>query len=142
MNTKIDKDYIYMKDYSKVKEELKEFKSRYTDTDLRSFAEDAICDKYQKLTGKDYPWGHDIIRADVTAFGYDSTYGTYFRVDLLLDGYSEICRLRYYTNLNLEIDTEAKLNQFKGMYNYTFSIQRYERDLTNDESILYSDVAI
>lgn len=142
MNTKIEKDYIYMKDYPQVKEDLKEFKTRYTDTDLRSFAEDAICDKYQKLTGKSYPWGHDIIRADVYAFGHDSTYGTYFRVDLLLDGYSEICKLQYYTNLNLEIDTEAKWNQFKGMYNYTFSIQRYERDLTNNDSILYSDEAI
>lgn len=141
MNTTIDKKRITVADYKTVKAELKEFKERYTDGDLAVFARNAIDDKFEQITGERYPYSSDVLRADVEAFDYDEFHGTYFRVEILLDSWREITKVSYYTNLHLEIDTEAKWNQFEGKYMYTFDVTRYVRK-EDTGHILYSDVAV
>lgn len=140
MITTIDKSHITVADYPKVKSELKEFKARYTDGDLKCFADRAIADKYEKITGNSYPYACDVIRADVQAFDYDDDNGTYFRVDVLVDRYLEIVKIHYYANLDLEVDADAHWNRFENRYMYTFDITRYPRDIKTGH-ILYSDVA-
>ena len=130
MKITIDKDHIYCKDLKKVKEDVKEFKTRFTDVDLCTNCNDAIYDKYYELTGERFPYvtSGDLISANVEAFAWDITYGTYFRVKLLLDRCMEIDEITYYTNLDLVIDVDGHWNPFKNRYDYLFDLVRYKRE--------------
>lgn len=141
MNITIDKNNITIGEYPTVKKEVSEFKKRYTDNDLARVAEEALEEKYQEVTGEMFPYFSKIIFTDVKAFAYDSWHGTYFRIDVYVESYMEICIIHYYTNLDLEVDAEARWNQFEGKYNYTFGIRRYELREETDR-IIYTDVAV
>ena len=141
MKMSFNGQFITVNELPKVKSDMKEFKARYTDGDLKTFGYNAIQEKYQKLTGKSIPWTTDIIKASVEAFGTDFDGNTLFRVVLLLDGWSEIVEMSYHTNLDLKVDNEPHWEKFKGQYMYTFSIVTFERN-TEDDRILYSEIAV
>lgn len=141
MNITIDKNNIKIGEYQTVKKDVSEFKKRYTDNDLVRVAEEALSEKYSEITGETFPSYSKVIRADVRAFAHDKWNGTYFRVNVYVENYWEICNIHYYTNLDLEVSTESNWNQFEGKYSYTFGITRYELKEETDR-ILYSDVAV
>lgn len=141
MKITFDPTNITVANLPKVKADMKEFKKTYTENDLVWMAHDALKDKYETITGKQYPWSSDIIRVNVKAFAYDDfeEHGTHFRVELMLDGYLELVDISFYMKLYGGIDAEAHWNQFDGNYMYTFDITRYKRDTESGHILYYSE---
>lgn len=141
MKMSFDGSLITVNELPKVKADMKEFKARYTDGDLKCFGYRAISDKYEAITGNRFPYLGDVVKANVEAFCVDKDDITQFRVVLLLESFAEIVEMTYFTNLNLEVDTSANWNQFRNKYTYSFSIVRFERKVT-DELMLETDIAV
>lgn len=80
----------------KLRADLKEFKARYTDGDLKRAIQDVL----------DTDFYGDIVQAKVEAFGYNDTS---FAVDLLIDGFIKMYKIRYYCNIDLKIDEDENL---------------------------------
>lgn len=98
MKTSVCKDYTTLAELPRVKADLKEFKARYTDGDLKSF----FMDETQDYSA----WCHDVVSASVQGFpaGTDYNDETSFCVDLVTMGTSEFCKIRFYCNMELQID--------------------------------------
>ena len=98
MKTKINREYTTIAQAEKVREDLKEFKARYTDGDLMHFYNDAVDD----------PRGycHRIIEATVEGFpgGTDYNNETVFSVDLIAIDYSTVLKIHFYCDIELTID--------------------------------------
>ena len=131
MNIRYNKSSIYVADMPKVKKDMKDVKSIYTDADLVRIGYDEISEAYEKATGERMPWCSDIIRVDVEAFAhvwYDG--GTHFRVRVLNYGVDEIQEITFYATYDeengLKIDKEARWNQFKSRFEYTFNVHRFK----------------
>lgn len=122
-----DGTQITCNDAKQVREDMKEFKSRYTDGDLEHMAWKQLCEKYEELTGEHYPSSGEIVRAIVQAYAHDWQ-GTHFRVEFLLFRYDEICEISYYTDMDMNIDTEGHWNPFKGRWDYLFNVRRFKID--------------
>ncbi|MBO7309145.1 MAG: hypothetical protein J6V38_05890 [Kiritimatiellae bacterium] len=84
----------------KLRADMKEFKARYTDGDLKRAIEDVL--------DKDF-YG-DIIQAKVEAFGLAETS---FAIDLVIDGFVRIYKIRYYCDINLKVDNDENLIHVK-----------------------------
>lgn len=80
----------------KLRADMKEFKARYTDDDLKRAIENVL--------NKDF-YG-EIVQAKVEAFGFNDTS---FAVDLMIDGFIKVYKIRYYCDLNLNVDTDDNL---------------------------------
>lgn len=132
MKMKFMEDSIKMSEYKRVKEAAKEFKTRYTDNDLVSMAYDAFGEKYKELTGEIFPYSGEILRAEVWACGMEwsekGEHTTLFRVEVLVDWANEIDKIVYYTNLDMDIHTNATWNPFKNRNEYTFNVIRFKRE--------------
>lgn len=104
MKTYVDKDMTTIAQAAKVREDLKEFKARYTDGDLKRFFLD------QTNTTKGYC--SRIVEATVTGFPGGAMWGdaTMFCVNLLLDSCdcgimsNELIKIRYYCDIELNVD--------------------------------------
>lgn len=105
MKTYVDKDMTTIAQSAKVREDLKEFKSRYTDGDLKHF--------FLNQTDTTKGYCSRVVEAVVTGFPAGSMYGdeTHFCVSLLLDTCecgimsNELIKIRYYCDLDLNVDT-------------------------------------
>lgn len=122
-----DGTQITCNDAKQVREDMKEFKSRYTDGDLVNKAWTQLHEKYEELTGQRYPSGNDVLRVLVQAYAHDWK-GTHFRVELLLDRFDEICEISYYTDMDMDIDIVGHWNPFKLRYDYMFNVRRFKID--------------
>lgn len=99
MKTSINKDYTALSQLKKVKEDLKEFRGRYTDGDLKLVFMDS--------TGINEIWNTDVISAEVEAFPAGSLWGddTHFHVKLITRGFRVFYEVSFYCDLNLTVDT-------------------------------------
>lgn len=103
MKTSIDKRYTTLEQADKVREDLKEFKARYTDGDLlRTF-----CDTFDL-----YPaHSREVLSVRVVAFpgGTDYSNETHFSVDIIATDDTNcvlgFCTMHYYCDLELAVDT-------------------------------------
>ena len=127
MKMTIDGMQITLNNVKYVKEDMKEFKKRYTDRDIVCLADEQLRNKYEQLTQEPYPYTHDAIDVKVDAFAHDYQ-GTHFRIELLLDGWDEFGKITFYTNLNMEIDVDGHWSPFSNRYEYTFNVRRYKRE--------------
>ena len=127
MKMTIDGTQITMNAVKHVKEDMKEFKSRYTDRDIVCHADDQIRSVYERLTQEAYPYTHDVVGIKVEAVYHDYQ-GTHFRVEMLLDGWDEFDKITFYADLDMNIDTEGHWSMFNNRYEYTFNVRRYKRD--------------
>lgn len=107
MNITLDKENTTIALKDQVKADMKEFKARYTDSDLKRAFEDAL--DY----GKTY--GGDVLKADVQAFpsGWINDNATHFAVDMLVDNCIALYRIRFYCDMNLEVNTDPILVTIK-----------------------------
>lgn len=104
MKTYIDKEYTTIAQSAKVRDDLKEFKARYTDGDLKHF--------FLRQTDTSKGYCSRVVEAVVTGFpgGYLYNDETRFCVSLILDSGnpgipSDMMKICYYCNLDLEINT-------------------------------------
>lgn len=99
MKTKIDRDLTTLAQLGAVKDDLKEFKARYTDNDLLT--------AFVDVTNIVNPYGGDILSCEVEAFpaGSDFDNRTAFGVELVVRHANEFCVVRFYCDLDLTIDT-------------------------------------
>lgn len=105
MKTYIDKSMTTIAQSAKVRDDLKEFKARYTDGDLKHF--------FLRQTGTTKGYCSRVVEAVVTGFpgGYLYNDETRFCVSLILDSgdpgimTNEMMKIRYYCDLDLNIDT-------------------------------------
>ncbi len=143
MKMKFMEDSITLSEYKRVKEDAKEFKTRYTDSDLVNKAYDAFGEKYKELTGEMFPYSTEVLRAEVWACGKDwnamtGEQETLFRVEVIVEWCSEIDKIVYYNNLNMDnIHTDSTWNPFKSRYEYTFNVIRFKREY--DTYMIVSD---
>lgn len=100
MKTSIDKKFVTIEGAKRVREDLKEFKVRYTDGDLRRAFEDAT----------DFDCYGDIISCDVCGFG---TYETGFSVKMFIDGLVDVKKISFYCDINLNVSMEKNLIEYR-----------------------------
>jgi hypothetical protein len=131
MKMTINKEQLMCKDVERVKADMKEFKSMYTDGDLRYYAYKQIQELYEKLTGEQYPTAVDVVRVNVEAFAYDWMVGTHFRVEMLIDSWDEFDVITFYATKRsgegMVIDTTPHWNCFKNRNDYMFNVRRFKR---------------
>lgn len=99
MKISVDKEFTTLELRDRVKEDLKEFKARYTDGDLiRAFID---------ATGKIDPYNTDILSCEVEGFpgGTDFDNETRFKVTIVSRGYGKFCEVGFYCDMNLVVDT-------------------------------------
>ena len=113
MKITMDKKFTEVYYMDQVKNDMKEFKARYTDGDLlRAFID---------ATGQ---WASgDIIKCDISAFtaGYLFDNVTSFCVNMIVDEYSSIVRLHFYVDMDLTVDTRGYGDGYK-----FYDIRRYK----------------
>ena len=120
-----DGTQITCNDAKQVREDMKEFKSRYTDGDLVNKAWTQLHEKYEELTGERYPCADDVLRANVIAFAHNWE-GTRFRVELILYHLDKIFEISYYTDMDFYIDTIGHWNPFDLRYDYMFNVRTFK----------------
>lgn len=101
MKIRADKEYTENYQMAKVKEDIAEFKERYTEKDiLNSFR--AQCDWWENQCA-------EILKCEINAFpagwAYDDE--THFHVVMYLDGFTEMNKLSFYVNLDLDVNTST-----------------------------------
>lgn len=101
MKTRVNKDLTTLAQAAQVKADLAEFKARYTDGDLMHF--------YNEATDDPRGYCHRIIESVVEGFPGGSAYNdeTQFCVSLIAIDYASVVEIRYYCNMELEIDTRT-----------------------------------
>lgn len=89
----------------RTKEQAKAFKEGYTDGDLLRMFREAIDDA---ALGYNY----DIIRCNLSAFpgGTHETDETHYAVEMLLEGFDEYIRIRFYISQSGDVDTRTIRN--------------------------------
>lgn len=97
---KITIDRQYTEDYQlpAVKEDIKAFKEMYTEGDLlRAF---------ENQTGEDI-YVEEIVRTKIEAFdsGWAFDHKTAFQVEMVVDAVMEMVKVRFYTDMELNVDT-------------------------------------
>jgi hypothetical protein len=115
MKTTIDRNLTTLAKAAKVKNDLKELKSMYTDGDLlRAFLDALEADDEHRETMKDYAKtstinSADIICCDVEGFPAGSFYTengeepTHFSVEIKIFGFISAFKIRFYTDLSLNV---------------------------------------
>ena len=106
MKTYIDKTMTTLAQAAKVREDLKEFKARYTDGDLKSF--------FLRQTDTTKGYCSRVVEAVVKGFpsGFMTGDETHFQVSLLLDTCdcgimsNELVKIRYYCDLDLNVNLD------------------------------------
>ena len=107
MTIKIDKDYIRASKIKEVKDLAKEFKTRYTDNDLKNAFIDTF-DNYKLHNA-------DVLKCEISAFE-KSPYGEVefnCSVEMVLEGILSMFKIRFYTDMNLEIDVNELLHEVR-----------------------------
>lgn len=99
MKITIDKEFTAVAQVPRVKEDIKEFKARYTENDLLSAFWDTV--------NIPHPYGHSVILSEIDAFPSGWTTGdkTSFHVQLVTRGFREFLEISFYCDLDLNIDT-------------------------------------
>lgn len=122
MKMHIDKDLTTLAQEAKVRHDMREFRERYTDGDLLRAFYDA--------TDINEAYSHDILSVSVKAFPAGSLFGdkTSFCVEMLTHGWRKFCEIRFYCDLDLEVDTRDLTNwRGESMGEKLYSCAVYER---------------
>ena len=101
MKIKMDKRYTVAEE--RVKEDMKQFKTAYTDEDLLRAFKDATL----PIFGAGYFTG-DIITTEVEAFN-ESDLSTAFAVSMVVMGWNKTHKIEYYTDMNLKVSMNSAL---------------------------------
>ena len=112
MRCMVDYDYTTRLEKQRVLDDLREFKERYTEGDLlRKF--------YSETDNVDVTG--DVVYFKVYGFPGGTYYNnaTHFRVEALLEGFRKIYKVRFYCDLEMNIDTRTVPTK---MYDF----ERYE----------------
>lgn len=107
MKITISKKFVESYQLDRVKADAKEFKGRYTDGDLlRSFMDQT--NDYRCHAG-------NIVYCNVEAMDAGWYYGekTHFVVEMLVEGFKKLYKLRFYVNMNLEVCLDPLLIQVR-----------------------------
>lgn len=125
MKMTINKDFTSIAQVAKVKEDMREFKSRYNDNDLLQ--------TFQDSTGLCGTCSYEVLKATVEAFPKGMLYGddTTFCVELFLYGCNEFAKVRFYCGLNLEVDTSDLMwfgNPADNPHKKLYQMTRYTED--------------
>ena len=93
MKITVNKEFTTLSQLPKVKDDIKEFKARYTDGDLKSM----FCDVVNDWTA----YGAEIISVSGEAFpgGYVYNDETQFHIEIICRKYGEFVVLRFYCDL-------------------------------------------
>lgn len=108
MKIRMDKRYTDKIFEIRVKEDMAEFKVRYTDGDLLRAFMDAM-DEYRCGFG-------NIVYCNVDAYDSGWAFGnvTHFTVEMLVEGFNDIYKLRFYCDMDLEVRTDlSEIREFK-----------------------------
>jgi len=103
MKLTIDKEYTLVGNLNKVKEDLKTFKARNTENDLRN--------AFEELTERNC--NGEIVKCEVTAFNPNVLSDTYFRVDMVIDNYIDFKRISFYCDEYIKIEEDELLLTYK-----------------------------
>lgn len=113
MTIKVDKEYTEKMYEAQVREDIKEFKERYTATDiLRWFADEV---------GWVGGYTCEILKAEAKAFpgGWVHENRTSFMFDMVLEGRNVMYKVHFY------IDMDLTVSQYTTLGNKMYSIQRF-----------------
>ena len=104
MNITLDKALTEKEKTSRTKKQMKEFKQMYTDGDLLRMFRTAVQDE---TLGYCCP----VIKCDLAAFpgGYMETDETHYSVNMLLEGWKEFIRIRFFITQSGDVDTRTDL---------------------------------
>lgn len=109
MKITIDKEYTAGYQMAQVKEDIKEFKERYTEKDILSVIRSQL-DFWNNTNA-------EILKTEIKAFPGGSFYGneTHFAIEMILDGFLEINKIYTYMNMDLDIPNPAlsKIRTYK-----------------------------
>ena len=110
MKMKLDKKYILASQLDDIKQAAKEFKEMFTDGDLKMVAIDQL--------GINGLWGQDIVYCNVEAYAasYDLPTTASFSVDMMVEGYNAIYKIRYCCKIDYSCERFLKVNTDPGMY--------------------------
>ena len=97
----------YFKENTRIKEDVAEFKNCYTLNDLLL--------RFVDETGTDEIYGCDIVNYRIEAFDKGWLYGevTAYQVQMVLDGYSKMFKIRFYIDKNFEVNLDPDLYTVK-----------------------------
>lgn len=108
MKIRMDKRYTDKIFEIRVKEDMAEFKGRYTDGDLRRAFMDWMED--------DRIYYGDIVYCNVEAYDSGWAYGnvTHFTVNMMIDSFDKIYKVVFYCDMELTVRTEiSTIREFK-----------------------------
>lgn len=99
MKTAVDREFTPVEFRERVREDLKEFKERYTDGDLLH------C--FVNATGIIDPYNSKILSCEVVGLpgGTDFNNETRFNVKLITQGFGKFCEVRFFCDMDLVVDT-------------------------------------
>ena len=122
MKITVKKEFTTIAQLPKVKEDIREFKERYTDGDLKS----AFCDAVEEESF--LLWSSDIVSVNITAFPGGTVYNdeTQFHVTMLCRRYREFIEAKFYCDIDLNINT-GDLTDYRGISTgkKMYSVDRY-----------------
>lgn len=98
MRITLDKDYIESWQMDRVKEDVKAFKEMYKEEDLLGAFRAQVCD---------FVIVEEILKTKVEAFdsGWAMDNKTVFRVEMVVDAWNSIYKIRFYVDMGLAVDT-------------------------------------
>lgn len=108
MKFTISKEYTTLAQLPKVKDDIKEFKARYTERDLASY--------FLSVVDVDNaPFCEEIISCNVNAFpaGYSYNDETAFSVYIIMHGFRSFHEIHFYCDIDLNIRTDTLIDGTK-----------------------------
>lgn len=101
MKITVNKDFTKISQAEQVKTDIKEFKGRYTDGDLKN----AFCD----ATGIDCLYGAVVLSVTGEAFpgGTDYNDATHFSLEIVARKFNQFIVARFYCDMELQVDVRV-----------------------------------
>ena len=120
MRIKINKSYTTLDKVDRTKQQIREFKEMFTDSDLLRMFRDAV-DAWE------YGYGDKIIGCNLEAFpgGTMETDENHYIVEILLEGFRRFTKIRFYISQSAEVDTR-ELPDGNGGLMKMYSIEQYK----------------
>lgn len=125
MKISVNKEYTTLSQLPKVKDDMKEFKARYTDGDLKNVFCDVVENEHEHAFRF---YCSDIVSVNVEAFPAGDLLDneTSFSVTMLCRRHGEFLEAHFYCNLGLTVDTRD-LTDYRGVSTgkKLYSLDRY-----------------
>ena len=120
MRIKLDRKYIENYQMERVKSDVKFFSEVYALSDLRI--------AFESQVGIDFGYNPEILKAEISAMdsGWATGNKTIFYVYMVVDGGGNIYKIRFYIDMDLNVDTGDLVGFNGAIYGKMYDVEKFK----------------